>query len=48
MMNPDAAWDLCLALKEMGLISQTDHMEIRSVLLQEPLLINKEQILQIQ
>ncbi len=41
--NPDAAWDLCLALKEKGLLAKPTHGD--KIRFAPPLLINREQIL---
>jgi ornithine--oxo-acid transaminase len=40
--NPDASWDLCLALKENGLLAKPTHGD--KIRFAPPLLINKEQI----
>ena len=40
--NPDAAWKLCLALKEIGLLAKPTHGD--KIRLAPPLIINKEQI----
>jgi ornithine--oxo-acid transaminase len=42
--NPDAAWDLCLALKENGLLAKPTHGD--KIRFAPPLLINKEQVLE--
>jgi ornithine--oxo-acid transaminase len=42
--NPDAAWDICLALKENGLLAKPTHGD--KIRFAPPLLINKEQILE--
>jgi ornithine--oxo-acid transaminase len=42
--NHDAAWELCLALKENGLLAKTTHGD--KIRLAPPLIINKEQILE--
>ncbi len=42
--NPDASWDLCLALKENGLLAKPTHGD--KIRFAPPLLINKEQILE--
>lgn len=42
--NPDAAWELCLALKENGLLAKPTHGD--KIRFAPPLLINKEQILE--
>ncbi|MES2331504.1 MAG: ornithine--oxo-acid transaminase [Bacteroidota bacterium] len=42
--NPDAAWDLCLALKDNGLLAKPTHGD--KIRFAPPLLINKEQILE--
>jgi ornithine--oxo-acid transaminase len=41
--NPDASWDLCLALKENGLLAKPTHGD--KIRFAPPLLINKEQIM---
>ncbi len=41
--NPDAAWDLCLELKENGLLAKPTHGD--KIRFAPPLLINKEQIM---
>ncbi|MBS1742882.1 MAG: ornithine--oxo-acid transaminase [Bacteroidetes bacterium] len=41
--NPEAAWDLCLALKENGLLAKPTHGD--KIRFAPPLLINKEQVL---
>ena len=40
--NPDAAWELCLALKENGLLAKPTHGD--KIRFAPPLIINKEQI----
>lgn len=42
--NPDAAWELCLALKENGLLAKPTHGD--KIRFAPPLLINKEQIME--
>lgn len=42
--NPDASWDLCLALKENGLLAKPTHGD--KIRFAPPLLINKEQIME--
>ncbi len=42
--NPDASWDLCLALKERGLLAKPTHGD--KIRFAPPLLITKEQILE--
>ena len=42
--NPDAAWELCLQLKENGLLAKPTHGD--KIRLAPPLIINKEQILE--
>jgi ornithine--oxo-acid transaminase len=42
--NPEAAWDLCLALKENGLLAKPTHGD--KIRFAPPLLITKEQILE--
>jgi ornithine--oxo-acid transaminase len=42
--HPDAAWDLCLALKENGLLAKPTHGD--KIRFAPPLLINKEQVLE--
>lgn len=42
--NPEAAWDLCLALKENGLLAKPTHGD--KIRFAPPLLINKEQVLE--
>lgn len=42
--NPDAAWDLCLALKEKGLLAKPTHGD--KIRFAPPLLINREQVLE--
>ncbi len=42
--NPEAAWDLCLHMKEMGLIAKPTHGD--KIRFAPPLVINKEQILE--
>lgn len=42
--NPDASWDLCLALKENGLLAKPTHGD--KIRFAPPLLINKEQIIE--
>lgn len=41
--NPDASWELCLALKENGLLAKPTHGD--KIRFAPPLIINKEQIL---
>ncbi|MEO7524512.1 MAG: aminotransferase class III-fold pyridoxal phosphate-dependent enzyme, partial [Ferruginibacter sp.] len=41
--NPDAAWDLCLELKENGLLAKPTHGD--KIRFAPPLLITKEQIM---
>jgi ornithine--oxo-acid transaminase len=41
--NPDAAWDLCLQMKELGLIAKPTHGD--KIRFAPPLIINKDQIL---
>lgn len=41
--NPDASWDLCLALKENGLLAKPTHGD--KIRFAPPLLINREQVL---
>ena len=40
--NPEAAWDLCLELKENGLLAKPTHGD--KIRFAPPLIINKEQI----
>jgi len=42
--RPDAAWDLCLALKENGLLAKPTHGD--KIRLAPPLVINREQLLE--
>ena len=42
--NPDASWDLCLALQQNGLLAKPTHGD--KIRFAPPLLINKEQILE--
>jgi len=42
--NPDASWDLCLALKENGLLAKPTHGD--KIRFAPPLLITKEQVLE--
>ena len=42
--NPEAAWDLCLALKENGLLAKPTHGD--KIRFAPPLVITKEQILE--
>jgi ornithine--oxo-acid transaminase len=42
--NPDASWDLCLLLKENGLLAKPTHGD--KIRFAPPLLINREQILE--
>jgi len=42
--NPDAAWDLCLALKENGLLAKPTHGD--KIRFAPPLIINREQVLE--
>lgn len=42
--NPDAAWDICLALKENGLLAKPTHGD--KIRFAPPLVITKEQILE--
>ncbi|MBX2931742.1 MAG: ornithine--oxo-acid transaminase [Chitinophagaceae bacterium] len=42
--NPDASWDLCLALKENGLLAKPTHGD--KIRFAPPLIINKEQIIE--
>jgi ornithine--oxo-acid transaminase len=42
--NPDASWELCLALKENGLLAKPTHGD--KIRFAPPLLINQEQILE--
>ena len=42
--NPDAAWELCLALKENGLLAKPTHGD--KIRFAPPLVINKEQVLE--
>lgn len=42
--NPEAAWDLCLELKENGLLAKPTHGD--KIRFAPPLLINKEQVLE--
>lgn len=42
--NPDAAWDICLALKENGLLAKPTHGD--KIRFAPPLLINEEQVLE--
>ncbi len=42
--NPEAAWELCLALKENGLLAKPTHGD--KIRFAPPLLINKEQIME--
>jgi ornithine--oxo-acid transaminase len=41
--NPEAAWDLCLTLKENGLLAKPTHGD--KIRFAPPLIINREQIL---
>ena len=43
-VNPDAAWDLCLSLKENGLLAKPTHGD--KIRFAPPLVINKEQVLE--
>ena len=43
-VNPDAAWELCLRLKENGLLAKPTHGD--KIRFAPPLIINKEQILE--
>ena len=42
--NPEAAWDLCLTLKENGLLAKPTHGD--KIRFAPPLLINKEQVME--
>lgn len=42
--NPDASWDLCLALKDNGLLAKPTHGD--KIRFAPPLLINKEQVME--
>jgi ornithine--oxo-acid transaminase len=42
--NPDAAWEICLALKENGLLAKPTHGD--KIRFAPPLVITKEQILE--
>lgn len=42
--NPDAAWDICVTLKENGLLAKPTHGD--KIRFAPPLLINKEQVLE--
>jgi ornithine--oxo-acid transaminase len=42
--NPDASWELCLALKENGLLAKPTHGD--KIRFAPPLIINKEQIME--
>jgi len=42
--NPDAAWELCLALKENGLLAKPTHGD--KIRFAPPLVINKEQVME--
>ncbi|MEP7254217.1 MAG: aminotransferase class III-fold pyridoxal phosphate-dependent enzyme, partial [Ferruginibacter sp.] len=42
--NPDAAWDLCLALKENGLLAKPTHGD--KIRFAPPLTITKEQVME--
>jgi len=42
--NPEAAWELCLALKENGLLAKPTHGD--KIRFAPPLLINKEQVME--
>jgi len=42
--NPDAAWDLCLALKENGLLAKPTHGD--KIRFAPPLIITKEQVME--
>ncbi|WP_315814908.1 hypothetical protein [Paraflavitalea speifideaquila] len=42
--HPEAAWDLCLAMKEEGLLAKPTHGD--KIRLSPPLLINREQVLE--
>ena len=42
--NPDAAWELCLALKENGLLAKPTHGD--KIRFAPPLIINKDQIME--
>jgi len=43
-LNKDAAWDLCLALKENGLLAKPTHGD--KIRLAPPLIITREEILE--
>ena len=43
-VNPDAAWELCLQLKDNGLLAKPTHGD--KIRFAPPLVINKEQILE--
>ncbi|MCX6207990.1 MAG: aminotransferase class III-fold pyridoxal phosphate-dependent enzyme, partial [Bacteroidetes bacterium] len=42
--NPEASWDLCLALKDNGLLAKPTHGD--KIRFAPPLVINKEQIME--
>jgi ornithine--oxo-acid transaminase len=42
--NPDAAWELCLLLKENGLLAKPTHGD--KIRFAPPLVINKEQVME--
>jgi ornithine--oxo-acid transaminase len=42
--NPDAAWELCLLMKENGLLAKPTHGD--KIRLAPPLVINKEQVME--
>ncbi|MEI2749546.1 MAG: aminotransferase class III-fold pyridoxal phosphate-dependent enzyme [Ferruginibacter sp.] len=42
--NPDAAWDLCLELKENGLLAKPTHGD--KIRFAPPLVITKDQIME--
>ena len=42
--NPEAAWELCLALKENGLLAKPTHGD--KIRFAPPLIINKEQVME--
>jgi len=42
-LNPDAAWELCVALKENGLLAKPTHGD--KIRLAPPLIITRDQIL---
>ena len=43
-VNPEAAWDLCIGLKENGLLAKPTHGD--KIRFAPPLIITKEQVLE--